>query len=110
MGNGVAAQMTDDRISKVQKIVAEADWSACPVPHQCEVQEFVVNGIACLIRGQQTPSASTQRPFWQEWAIRAPYAFAFVVVVLVWLYVQTTGKFPMPPITDAVATTEIVHE
>ena len=99
-------EMTEGQIAKVQKIVAEADWTACPVSHQGEVQEFVVNGIACLIRGQQqTPSGP--RPFYQEWAIRAPYAAAAVVIVLVYLYVHTTGKFPMLP--SAAEITEVAR-
>ena len=105
-------EMTEGQIAKVQKIVGEADWSACPVPHQGEVQEFVVNGIACLIRGQQqAPPPTEHRPFWQEWAIRAPYAAAAIVIALAILYVKVTGKFPTLPMADVGATeiTEVAH-
>ena len=54
MSNGdIAAKMTDDRINNIQSIVRNADYASCPVPRQREVQEFQVDALACLIRGQK---------------------------------------------------------
>ena len=96
MGNGVAVQMTEDRIARVQTIVRGADWSACPVPKQGEVQEFLVDGMTHLIR--QGSNGNGHRPFWQEWAIRAPYAAAAVIVVALYFYFASGGKIPLPQI------------
>ena len=98
MGNGVAQKMTEDRIKHVQTLVRDADYKGCPVPRQREVQEFLVDGVACLIAGQKMAPADIPPKSWKEWwwefSIRAPYAGVLFIIAVLAFYYLATGSFP----------------
>ena len=71
-------------------------------------QELPIALTAHMKECQASFEKQEHRPFWQEWAIRAPYAAALIIVAILVLYYMSTGKVPFSP-TDAIATIEHIE-
>lgn len=89
----IAEEMTEQRLKEVKALIKDSDYDSCDSSHCQEVHDYLVTGIGVLVLN----ASKKAQPFWQEWANRAPYAFALLVAFLVYLYIQVTGKFPVIP-------------
>jgi len=101
----VAEEALRAECEAVTQILKDGDWNKCATPQMGRVYRHFNTCLSSLV-------TNSNRPFWQEWMNRAPYAAAIIICFFLWLYVQSGGKLPMLPISVAGATTteEVVNE
>ena len=100
----VAERLTETHIEEIETILDDADYSACPVPAQKQVQRFFFDSLVALVRdsrnggrrpGPKPTIVRHQRPrSWKEFLFQFGFRFPWVAMVLgiIFLILMANGK------------------